>query len=40
MRTTLTLDDDLATQLHEIARRREESFQKVVNATLRRGLQV
>lgn len=39
MRTTLTLDDDLARQLHEISRRKGESFKEVVNSTLRRGLQ-
>jgi len=39
MRTTLTLDDDLAGQLHEVARSKGESFKEVVNSTLRRGLQ-
>ena len=34
----MTLDDDLARQLHEISRRRGESFKEVVNSTLRRGL--
>jgi hypothetical protein len=38
MRTTLTLDDDLAKQLHQIARRTGGSFKEVVNVTLRRGL--
>jgi hypothetical protein len=38
MRTTLTLDDDVARQLHEIARRKGESFKEVLNSTLRRGL--
>jgi hypothetical protein len=38
MRTTLTLDDDLARQLHEISRMKGESFKEVVNSTLRRGL--
>ena len=38
MRTTLTLDDDLAKHLHDIARRKGESFKEVVNSTLRRGL--
>jgi hypothetical protein len=38
MRTTLTLDDDLARHLHDIARRKGESFKEVVNSTLRRGL--
>jgi hypothetical protein len=39
MRTTLTLDDDLAGQLHEVARKKGESFKAVVNSTLRRGLE-
>ena len=39
MRTTLTLDEDLAEQLHSIARKKGESFKEVVNSTLRRGLQ-
>ncbi len=39
MRTTLTLDDDLARQLQDISRRKGESFKQVVNAALRRGLQ-
>ncbi len=38
MRMTLTLDDDLAIQLHEISSRKGESFKEVVNSTLRRGL--
>jgi len=38
MRTTLTLDDDLAKQLREKARLSGESFKEVVNETLRRGL--
>ena len=38
MRTTLTLDDDLAKQLRDIARRSGESFKEVVNSALRRGL--
>lgn len=38
MRTTLTLDDDLARQLKEQARRSGKSFKEVVNATLRHGL--
>lgn len=40
MRTTLTLDDDLARQLQETARRSGESFKAVVNATVRRGLEL
>lgn len=38
MRTTLTLDDDIARELQERARRRGESFKEVVNETLRSGL--
>jgi plasmid stability protein len=38
MRTTLTLEDDIAKQLQERARRSGESFKEVVNETLRRGL--
>jgi hypothetical protein len=38
MRTTLTLDDDVAKQLREKSRRSGETFKEVVNETLRRGL--
>ena len=38
MRTTLTLDDDLAAALREQARRVDQPFKQVVNDTLRRGL--
>lgn len=38
MRTTLTLEEDIAEQLQEKARRSGETFKHVVNATLRRGL--
>jgi hypothetical protein len=38
MRTTLTLDDDVATKLRELAHRRKLSFREVVNSVLRRGL--
>jgi hypothetical protein len=38
MRTTLTLDDDVAAKLRELARRRRMPFKEVVNAVLRRGL--
>ncbi len=38
MRTTLTLDDDLAGLLQERARRLGVSFKEVVNKTLRAGL--
>jgi hypothetical protein len=39
MRTTLTLDDDVAAKLQLAARRSGHSFRDVVNETLRRGLQ-
>ena len=39
MRTTLTLDDDVAHQLAEQQRRTGESFKQLVNDTLRAGLQ-
>ena len=38
MRTTLTLDDDLAAALKEQARRADQPFKQVVNDVLRRGL--
>ena len=40
MRTTLTLDDDLAEALNRLARHSGCSFKHVVNDTLRRGLAV
>ena len=39
MRTTLTLDDQLAKELKEIAHRSGKPFKDVVNETLRGGLQ-
>lgn len=39
MRTTLTLDDDVARALKERARTTGISFKEVVNAAIRRGLQ-
>ena len=39
MRTTLTLDPDVAAQLQELARERGVPFKEIVNSTLRRGLQ-
>ena len=39
MRTTLTLDDDIAARLQLAARRTGRSFRDVVNETLRNGLQ-
>jgi hypothetical protein len=38
MRTTLTLDDDVAAKLKAEARRAGRPFREVVNDTLRRGL--
>jgi methanogenic corrinoid protein MtbC1 len=38
MRTTLTLDDDVARQLQEKSRRSGTTFKEVVNETLRKGL--
>lgn len=37
MRTTLTLDDDVAARLKELARRKGLSFRETVNTVLRRG---
>ena len=38
MRTTLTLDNDIADYLREQSRLHEKSFKQVVNETLRRGM--
>ena len=38
MRTTLTLDDDVAAKLRAESRRAGRPFREVVNETLRRGL--
>jgi len=38
MRTTLTLDDDVATTLHRLRERRNLSLKGAVNEALRRGL--
>lgn len=38
MRTTLTLDDDVAAKLRSETRRTGKSFRDVVNETMRRGL--
>jgi hypothetical protein len=38
VRTTLTLDEDVAAKLREEARRSGRAFRDVVNETLRRGL--
>ncbi len=38
MRTTLTLDEDLAKRLKELARHGGRSFKEVTNEVIRRGL--
>jgi hypothetical protein len=38
MRTTLTIDDDVAVQLERLRRERDVSLKVVVNDALRRGL--
>jgi hypothetical protein len=38
MRTTLTLDDDVAVQIEQLRRKRDSSLKDVVNDALRRGL--
>ena len=38
MRTTLTLDDDVAVALERLRRGRDASFKDIVNDALRRGL--
>lgn len=38
MRTTLTLDPDVAAKLRELSRERGISFKEAVNSALRRGL--
>jgi predicted transcriptional regulator len=38
MRTTLTIDDDVATQLERIRRQRRSSLKAIVNEALRAGL--
>lgn len=39
MRTTLTLDDDVAAALERLRKTRKQSLKAVVNDTLRRGLE-
>lgn len=39
MRTTLTIDDDVAAQLEQLRRSEDKSLKEVVNQTLRRGLE-
>jgi hypothetical protein len=38
MRTTLTIDDDVAATLERLRRRRDASLKDVINEALRRGL--
>jgi len=38
MQTTLTLDDELAEELEEVAHRAGKPFTEIVNETLRKGL--
>ena len=38
MRTTVTLEEDLAAKLKEYAHRRKTSFKEALNAVVRRGL--
>jgi adenine C2-methylase RlmN of 23S rRNA A2503 and tRNA A37 len=38
MRTTLTIDDDVAAQLKRLRRQRDLKFRELVNEALRRGL--
>ena len=38
MRTTLTIDDDVAAALERLRRAEDKSLKEVVNRTLRRGL--
>jgi hypothetical protein len=38
MRTTMTLDDDVAEALRNLAHERRQPFKQVVNETLRQGL--
>ena len=38
MRTTLTIDDDVAVQLERLRRERDASLKDLVNDALRRGL--
>ena len=40
MRTTLTLDEDVANRLKELARESDRSFKDVVNEVVRRGLSI
>lgn len=40
MRTTLTLDDDIAAELKAVARKSGKGFRQVVNEAIRLGLSV
>jgi hypothetical protein len=39
MRTTVTLDEDVAAKLKRLARERDMSFKEALNATVRRGFE-
>ncbi len=39
MRTTLTLDDDVAVQIERLRKQRDLGLKEVINEALRRGLQ-
>ncbi len=39
MRTTVTLDDDVAAKLKHLARDRDVSFKEALNSTVRRGFE-
>ena len=39
MRTTLTIDDDVAAKLRQVARERDISFKQALNDALRQGLE-
>ena len=38
MRTTITLDDDVAAQIERLRRMRQQPFKEIVNEVLREGL--
>jgi len=38
MRTTLTLDDDIAVRIEQLRRQRDASLKDIINDALRRGL--
>ncbi|MGE5281784.1 MAG: CopG family transcriptional regulator [Chloroflexota bacterium] len=39
MRTTVTLDDDVAVKLKRLARERDISFKEALNSSVRRGIE-